>query len=70
MHQAADEALRRVAEMQRQQGFMGDLGILEMADALIAQAEQVRAQAGPRVSLASLERQLTEGMDDGPTPPA
>jgi transcriptional regulator with XRE-family HTH domain len=65
MHRAADEALRQVAALQRQPDFMGDLKVAEMADELIRRAEGIRAQAGPRMTVASLQRQLTEGMDDG-----
>ena len=70
MHQAADQALGQVAMLQKQPGFLGNLEVAEMADKLIRQAEKIRAEAGLRVTVASLKRHLTEGMmdDGGPTP--
>jgi hypothetical protein len=48
----------------------GDLRAAETAERLTREAEALQAQAGPWLTIAQVQRQLTEGMDDGPTPPA
>ena len=64
MHQAADDALRQVMQLQAQPGFWSDPRNGELADRLIEQAEAVRAKAGPHVSIPAITQMLTEGMED------
>jgi transcriptional regulator with XRE-family HTH domain len=71
LHQSSQALLRQVRTLQASRSYWRDPDTMDLAHQMMAQAEVLRAKAGPWISVNQIQKHLTEGMDhDGQAPPA